>query len=125
MSVSYNRIEGKSSSHSSGNAHLWPNGFFGHGRQHTSGRETVSTLNQSKNPALRYQLHLQHVHEPTYPAFRESHSGIDKLGKDILGGVNTGCSVDRKSDNSSKYTDCLALFVKLVSVFDLRSYNTD
>jgi len=38
--------------HSSGNAHLWPDSLFGHGRKHTGGREAVSALDQSENPAL-------------------------------------------------------------------------
>ena len=40
----------------------------------------------------------------TYPAFRESNSRIDKFGKDIFGGVNTGCSVDRKRNDSGEDT---------------------
>ena len=48
----------ETSSHSSGDAHLWPDGFFGHGRKHTSSREAVSTLDQSEDPALHRQRQL-------------------------------------------------------------------
>jgi len=48
----------ETSSHSSGNAHLWPDGLFGHGRKHTSSGEAVSTLDQSENPALHCQQPL-------------------------------------------------------------------
>jgi hypothetical protein len=90
--------------HCSGNAHLRPNSLFSHGWQHSGGREAVSTLDQSENPALDRQRQHPWSSEFTYPAFRESNSGIDKLGEDILGGVDTGCSVDRERDDSSEDT---------------------
>ena len=94
----------ETSLHRSGDAHLWPDGLFSHGRKHTSSREAVSTLDQSKNPALRRQQQVMQHSGFTYPAFGEPDSRIDKLGKDILGGVDTGCSVDRKRNDSSEDT---------------------